>query len=615
MFGKALKLLLAAGAMAMSTGVCAAAAVAHPMQVDATALSTTQFKLGLLGTGGGPVGTFDGATVQSLDLADGQYQFSPGSGMTMSCAPTVTAAGTWDYPATCDEYVSGRGTARLTLDGYAVTVDASPLSTPVVFANAFGPSGGPISAPRTLRLVPTDNPYAVQPGSGQVSSCSFGVGDHGLITYPDALQGCLAGRGTSTVTFAGVPIDVDARELSTTGFTIPPALVLGTTLQSSTAVEHYRLLPLAVGANGFRPGVFSPLAWTVDLAGHVDYSHDDDGWVDGRGTGTLVVHGYPIEVDASALGTGTFSITPAFGLPALDRGIVASLRLVPGGYHFAAGSSPSFDWRLPRTGGVDYDDSVGPCIFGRATNRLTVGCRHLMIADASVIEGNAGTTLATFTLSLSGPTPVSVNVDWATLDGTAKAPSDYQASSGVVTIPAGQTSATITVPVNGDAIDEGDETFGVMLSGARGADIDDALAVGTILDDDQPAPPSLDCSAVSAGPDLLWPPNHKLRQVSLTGLDSSVALAITAVTQDEALNGLGDGDTAPDATRGATPAGVWLRAERAGSGDGRVYRISFSGSDPLGRTCRGSVTVEVPHDGAAHATAVDSGQTVNSFGA
>jgi hypothetical protein len=76
--------------------------------------------------------------------------------------------------------------------------------------------------------------------------------------------------------------------------------------------------------------------------------------------------------------------------------------------------------------------------------------------------------------------------------------------------------------------------------------------------------------------------------------DSQVAIAITAVTQDEPVNGLGDGDTSPDAALQGSSALV--RAERSGHGTGRVYRLSFTASDASGAACSGHVSVCVPHD-------------------
>ena len=116
----------------------------------------------------------------------------------------------------------------------------------------------------------------------------------------------------------------------------------------------------------------------------------------------------------------------------------------------------------------------------------------------------------------------------------------------------------------------------------------------------------------------LWPPNHQLRLITLTGAsdsdDNPVTLTITAVTQDEALDGHGDGDTSADARAATASDQVFLRAERSGTGDGRVYRIAFTASDGNGGACAGRVAVGVPHDKGGRATPVDSGLTFNSFG-
>jgi hypothetical protein len=128
-----------------------------------------------------------------------------------------------------------------------------------------------------------------------------------------------------------------------------------------------------------------------------------------------------------------------------------------------------------------------------------------------------------------------------------------------------------------------------------------------------------DCSTVEASLTTLWPPNHTLRLVTLSGgtdPDSDpVTITITGVTQDEPLNADGDGNTSPDAEAAAGGNTVLLRAERSGTGDGRVYRIAFTGSDGQGGTCSGVVTVGVPHDQGGGATPIDSAPpSFDSFG-
>ena len=124
-----------------------------------------------------------------------------------------------------------------------------------------------------------------------------------------------------------------------------------------------------------------------------------------------------------------------------------------------------------------------------------------------------------------------------------------------------------------------------------------------------------DCSVAKPARSVLWPPNHKLVPISITGVtdpdNDPVTIKITGVTQDEPVNGLGDGDTSPDATPFGTKA-VKVRAERSGTGDGRVYHLDFQADDGKGGTCTSKVTVCVPHDQAPNTTCVDQGQLYDS---
>nr|WP_238346092.1 Calx-beta domain-containing protein [Luteimonas saliphila] len=113
------------------------------------------------------------------------------------------------------------------------------------------------------------------------------------------------------------------------------------------------------------------------------------------------------------------------------------------------------------------------------------GIVYASIGDTSAAEGDAGTTPFFFTISLNQSAgPGGVSVDYATADGTATAGEDYIAASGTATIAEGSTSVTIGVDVIGDTVTEADETFFVDLSNAAGAELADAQAVGTILNDD-----------------------------------------------------------------------------------------------------------------------------------
>ncbi|HEX8774401.1 MAG TPA: Calx-beta domain-containing protein [Pyrinomonadaceae bacterium] len=110
----------------------------------------------------------------------------------------------------------------------------------------------------------------------------------------------------------------------------------------------------------------------------------------------------------------------------------------------------------------------------------------LSINDATVTEGNAGTTNATFTVTLSAASTQAVTVKYDTANGTATAGSDYQAATGTLTFNPGQTTQTINVAVTGDTAPEANETFAVNLSQPTNATISDGQGLGTITNDDQP---------------------------------------------------------------------------------------------------------------------------------
>jgi len=108
----------------------------------------------------------------------------------------------------------------------------------------------------------------------------------------------------------------------------------------------------------------------------------------------------------------------------------------------------------------------------------------ISISDVHVLEGNAGTVNAVFTITLAPVSGRVVTVNYATANGTALAPADYAAAGGTLTFLEGETTKTITVAVKGDVVDEFDETFKVNLSLPINATVADGQGVGTILDDD-----------------------------------------------------------------------------------------------------------------------------------
>ena len=110
---------------------------------------------------------------------------------------------------------------------------------------------------------------------------------------------------------------------------------------------------------------------------------------------------------------------------------------------------------------------------------------RLSINSVSLTEGNSGTKLMTFTVTLSAAYDQPVTVKYATQNGSAVAGSDYVATAGSLTFAIGQTTKTFTVAIKGDKSKEYDEYFNVLLSDASdNALLYNSTGSGSILNDD-----------------------------------------------------------------------------------------------------------------------------------
>jgi hypothetical protein len=148
-----------------------------------------------------------------------------------------------------------------------------------------------------------------------------------------------------------------------------------------------------------------------------------------------------------------------------------------------------------------------------------------------VPEGDAGTTPAAFSLSLSAPSVQPVTVAFVTVDGTAGVGQDYQLTSGTVTFPTGTTGQSVNVPVIGDVVDEPHETFYLSLGQVADATPATSAIHATIVDDDG-GPFSLQSlghgwdrhDTLQGGPDLLVldQPAHSSWEVIVDGASGDV---------------------------------------------------------------------------------------------
>jgi hypothetical protein len=116
----------------------------------------------------------------------------------------------------------------------------------------------------------------------------------------------------------------------------------------------------------------------------------------------------------------------------------------------------------------------------------------------------------------------------------------------------------------------------------------------TVLDN---TPPELE---LSVSPTVLWPPNHKMVLVTPTWMandncDESPEVSLISITMNEEDNGKGDGNTTNDIQIGEDGS-IYLRAERSGKGNNRVYTITYQAVDASGNVSQANATVTIPHD-------------------
>ena len=220
---------------------------------------------------------------------------------------------------------------------------------------------------------------------------------------------------------------------------------------------------------------------------------------------------------------------------------------------------------------------------------------HAPVADAGPDITKAAGSLVQLIGSGADPDGDAIlGYQWVQTTGPAVTLSDP--ASAAPTFPAPATASTLT--------------FTLQVSDGETLSAPDEVRVTVLESNDPPA-----CTAARASQSVLWPPNHKLVPVTIAGLSDPdgdpVQVTINGVRQDEPVNGLGDGDSSPDAVV-QTGGVVLLRVERAGGGNGRVYAVSFTARDGHGGQCDGTVRISAPPNMRPPAGAVDDGPLYES---
>ena len=108
----------------------------------------------------------------------------------------------------------------------------------------------------------------------------------------------------------------------------------------------------------------------------------------------------------------------------------------------------------------------------------------ITIANARIVEGNAGQRSVEIMVLLSHSTISAVSLNYASRNVSASAGSDYVAVNGTISFGQGENQKRIFIPVNGDLAVEAHETFEIILRNATGAPLLDSIGIITIINDD-----------------------------------------------------------------------------------------------------------------------------------
>lgn len=166
---------------------------------------------------------------------------------------------------------------------------------------------------------------------------------------------------------------------------------------------------------------------------------------------------------------------------------------------------------------INLTSATGATIAnGAATGTIVNDDARISVADATVTEGNNGTSNLTFTVTLSAAASGPVTVAYATSDVSAKSGQDYIAQTGTLTFAVGETSKVVNVQVKGDTVVEANETLRLTLSSPTGATINDGVAIGTVVNDDTVPLPSLSVNDASSAEGSAAVSGHSTFTVSLS---------------------------------------------------------------------------------------------------
>ena len=413
---------------------------------------------------------------------------------------TVDADGTMVWAAGTNvitvEVTAEDGTAKRT---YTVTVAPPPRMPEVNIASASTTEGGDIVFVITISP-PIDGFLSVGYGTGTDSLPSGSMGarkDDDYVPHHPAGANVQIGYGQTSVELRFTTIDDDLVEgTEIFGIGLYPSAYEGRDFSYGTRMAIATIRDDENGGQTYHDSVPGDTSTNRSISAGGSVTNrietvDDADWY--RATLTKD-HCYQIKVEGSSADeTLTLQYPAVRGVYRSDgthilntyenaggRGTTAisNVKLdTTGTYYIAAGLyrfENSGTFRMTLTDLGTSDDSCGAAKPG--------GPMQISVADASVRESSDRRKYMSFIVTLDRRADKEVRVNYTTVNGTATAGQDYEATSGTLVFDQGEDSKTVDVPIEYDSNDEDDETLTFVLSNARGAEIEDGVATGTIVD-------------------------------------------------------------------------------------------------------------------------------------
>jgi hypothetical protein len=311
------------------------------VRIDTSHLTYTQFFIP------GQFTTFvDGAEAPVIALPTGTYVFLQTS---VTFGFVVTTDGLIDYDKANDSFLEGRGTTRLIVHGFTISLDARALSHDLL-PMAVGATVLSRQRVHTLTLVPGES-YRFQPG-GSIADFQISLSIDGRLIVPPRYQGFARAKGRALI-IDGYRITIDGRALSHA--LLPFSMLHNFDLLANDRVHDLTLLPS--DGYGFQPGgLLADFSFEVHVDGQVVVPPRFQGFARAEGR-TLVIDGYRFTLDGRQLTHDLlpFSMLNSIGVLSNDR--VHELTYLPGAsYNFQPGGTiADFSFEIDVSGRLSVD--------------------------------------------------------------------------------------------------------------------------------------------------------------------------------------------------------------------------------------------------------------------